>query len=75
MKIASSSSRSHAQIPYIFMTNGGGCLEEQKAHEISNVFFPGLSVPVRPSQVQLSHTPMKALVPEYRDKQVLVRSK
>lgn len=54
------------------MTNGGGCLEDQKAHEISSVFFPGLSVPVRPTQVQLSHTPMKALVPEYRDKQILV---
>lgn len=61
-----------ARIPYIFMTNGGGCLEQEKAHEISSVFFPGLSVPVRASQVQLSHTPMRALVPEYRDKPVLV---
>lgn len=58
--------------PYIFMTNGGGCLEQEKAHEISSVFFPGLPVPVRASQVQLSHTPMRALVPEYRDRPVLV---
>ena len=60
------------RIPYIFMTNGGGCLEQEKAHEISSVFFPGLPVPVRAGQVQLSHTPMRALVPEYRDRPVLV---
>lgn len=60
------------RIPFIFITNGGGCMEEDKAKEITDVFFGGkLPTPVRASQVMLSHTPMKALVPEYKDKQVL----
>lgn len=63
----------HRRIPYLFMTNGGGVLEEIKAQEISDVFFPGLPQKIRASQVQLSHTPMKALLSEYKDKQILVR--
>lgn len=35
------------RIPFMFITNGGGVLEREKAHEISDVFFPGLPVPVR----------------------------
>ena len=56
------------------MTNGGGCLEDAKAQEIGDKFFPNLPEKVRPSQVQLSHTPMKALLDLYRDKQILVRA-
>lgn len=60
------------RIPFIFITNGGGCLEEDKAKEISDVFFPELPHKIRHDQVMLSHTPMKALLPTYKDKQVLV---
>lgn len=59
------------RLPYIFITNGGGCLEEAKATEICDVFFPGLSHPIRSSQILLSHTPMRSLLPQYKDKQIL----
>jgi ribonucleotide monophosphatase NagD (HAD superfamily) len=39
------------RLPFVFITNGGGCLEEAKATEICDVFFPGLPHPVRSSQV------------------------
>ncbi|TFJ88675.1 hypothetical protein NSK_000244 [Nannochloropsis salina CCMP1776] len=59
------------RVPFVFLTNGGGCMEDAKAHEMSDVFFPELPVPIRPSQVMLSHTPMKSLLPLYKDKQIL----
>lgn len=42
------------------------------AWQVNDVMFPGLPVPLQVSQVLLSHTPMKALVPQFRDKVVLV---
>lgn len=40
--------------------------------QVNDVMFPGLPVPLQVSQVLLSHTPMRALVPQFRDKVVLV---
>jgi len=39
------------KVPFIFITNGGGCLEEAKATELCDIFFPGLPHPIRSSQV------------------------
>ena len=39
------------RVPFIFITNGGGCLEESKATEICDTFFPELPHPIRSSQV------------------------
>lgn len=40
------------RVPFVFLTNGGGCMEDAKSHEMSDVFFPELPVPIRPSQVR-----------------------
>lgn len=55
-------------IPHLFLTNGGGCLEHEKARELSQI----LDVPISPSQVILSHTPMQRLVQKYHQRPVLV---
>jgi len=46
-----------ARVPYIFLTNGGGELEEVKAAKLSKI----LDLCIHPSQVVLSHTPMRPL--------------
>lgn len=45
------------QVPFILLTNGGGELEEAKAAKLSSL----LHLPIHPSQVVLSHTPMRPL--------------
>lgn len=49
---------SERRIPFVFMTNGGGCPESKKAEELSKV----LNVPIDPKQILLAHTPMQHLV-------------
>jgi HAD superfamily hydrolase (TIGR01456 family) len=56
------------QIPYIFLTNGGGVTESQKASELSSK----LGMEIQTDQVVLSHSPMKRLVEKYRTKPVLI---
>lgn len=56
------------KVPHVFVTNGGGVTEETKAKELSKKF--GLTV--SPSQILLSHTPLKSLVPEFGDKKVFI---
>jgi len=55
-------------IPHIFLTNGGGRLESDKAEQLED----WLGFPVDPEQVILSHTPMKGLVEKYGSKPVLI---
>ncbi|PNW88078.1 hypothetical protein CHLRE_01g013250v5 [Chlamydomonas reinhardtii] len=50
------------------MTNGGGVCEERKAAQLSG----WLGIRVAPSQVILSHTPMRDLVPQLAEAPVLV---
>lgn len=54
--------------PFIFLTNGGGVTEARKAEELSKKF----SIPIDERQVVLSHSPFYDLVPQYKDKSVLV---
>jgi HAD superfamily hydrolase (TIGR01456 family) len=49
------------------LTNGGGCTETQKAHQLSKK----LQVPIHASQMILSHTPMQSLVLKYAEKHIL----
>jgi ribonucleotide monophosphatase NagD (HAD superfamily) len=44
-----------ARIPHVFMTNGGGMTENEKAEDLSKK----LHAPVHPAQVILAHTPFK----------------
>ncbi|OQS01497.1 hypothetical protein ACHHYP_00714 [Achlya hypogyna] len=55
-------------VPHIFLTNGGGCVEEKKTKNLSNI----LNVPIDPKQMILAHTPMRDLVHKYGDAKVLV---
>jgi len=57
-----------AKTPYIFLTNGGGVLEADKAAKVSKV----LQFDIDPARVVLAHSPMKSLVKQYQDKLVLV---
>ena len=50
------------RVPYVLMTNGGGSLEKIKADAVSHA----LGVHISPSQVILSHTPMRRLADTYR---------
>ncbi|KAI8143055.1 HAD-like domain-containing protein [Fennellomyces sp. T-0311] len=56
------------RVPFVLLTNGGGVTEEAKAQQISDM----LDVEILPEQVILSHSPMQALVPQYKDKPVLI---
>lgn len=56
------------RIPFLFMTNGGGKSEAEKAAELSEL----LRCRVEPEQVLLAHSPMRLLVPEFGDQRVVV---
>lgn len=43
--------------PFVFLTNGGGCLESEKAEALSRL----LDLRIDETQVQLAHTPMRQL--------------
>eukprot|EP00904_Undaria_pinnatifida_P009049 jgi/Undpi1/5274/HiC_scaffold_2.g00555.m1 len=57
-----------AGVPFVFVTNGGGCTEESKAKELTKK----LGVDVQRSMVVLSHSPMRTLAPAYAGKRVMV---
>jgi len=57
------------RVPHIYLTNGGGCTEATKAAAVNKVLGEEL---VLPDQVVLSHTPLRKLVPELRQKRILV---
>jgi HAD superfamily hydrolase (TIGR01456 family) len=44
-------------LPHIFLTNGGGVLESEKAHQLSKYF----GIDIDPQRVILSHSPMAML--------------
>ncbi|KAG6977227.1 hypothetical protein JG688_00000578 [Phytophthora aleatoria] len=55
-------------VPHIFLTNGGGCMEEEKAKKLSSI----LDLPINPEHMILSHTPMREIAKTYGDKRVLI---
>ena len=59
-------------IPHIFMTNGGGLTESEKADRLAARLGEGVDVSAQ--QMFLSHTPMREL-DEYKDKLVLAVGK
>lgn len=60
--------RGKSKIPYMFMTNFGGSPESYKAKTMTEK----LNVLIKPEQLLLSHSPMKKLLAEFRDKLILV---
>ncbi|KAI8808524.1 HAD-like domain-containing protein [Cladochytrium replicatum] len=55
-------------IPFIFLTNGGGVTEAAKAEQLEKL----LGSTFDPKQVVLSHSPMHTLVEKYADRPVLL---
>ncbi|KAF9576112.1 Haloacid dehalogenase-like hydrolase domain-containing 5 [Mortierella alpina] len=55
-------------IPYIFLTNGGGVRESEKADQLSKK----LGIQVNPDHLIVSHSPMRSLVSQYRNSNVMV---
>ncbi|KAG7395986.1 Haloacid dehalogenase-like hydrolase domain-containing 5 [Phytophthora boehmeriae] len=55
-------------VPHIFLTNGGGCMEKDKAQSLSEV----LGLPIDPEHMILSHTPMREIAKTYGDSRVLI---
>jgi HAD superfamily hydrolase (TIGR01456 family) len=58
----------HSKIPTVFVTNGGGVTEEQKADELSKI----IGLPINPKHLVLSHTPFKQYVSQYETRPILV---
>ena len=54
--------------PFIFITNGGGTSERDKALQLSEK----LGIEIQTSQILLSHTPYRKHVETYRNNRVLV---
>ena len=57
------------KIPHIFITNGGGVLEEKKCKTLKTKL--GINS-ITSDQILLAHTPMKDLVSQYKDSRVLI---
>lgn len=60
-----------AGTPFAMLTNGGGTPEAEKAAKVSKIL--GFEIPE--DRIILAHSPMRALVPAYKDKLVLVVGK
>jgi HAD superfamily hydrolase (TIGR01456 family) len=56
MRLLHDSTSGSYRVPVVFLTNGGGHTEAKRAEKLSDL----LSVPVSPSQVILSHSPMRS---------------
>jgi HAD superfamily hydrolase (TIGR01456 family) len=56
------------KVPFVFVTNGGGMLEEKKAEDLSKK----LGIKVSSDQIILCHTPFRALASQFCDKPVLI---
>lgn len=54
--------------PHIFVTNGGGISEDLKAQQLSEK----LDIDILPSQILLSHTPLRKQVENFMNKPILV---
>lgn len=57
-----------AEVPFVFLTNGGGETEERKAAKLSEC----LNIQVHPSQVILSHTPLRPIIQNHAHQKILV---
>eukprot|EP01051_Picozoa_sp_SAG22_P026029 SAG22_NODE_8006_length_691_cov_1.400338_1_plen_141_part_01 len=59
-----------AQVPHVFVTNGGGRSERRKAEQISELL--GGSAVATGEQVCLAHSPMRELATRYWGQNVLI---
>mmetsp|Transcript_2906 Transcript_2906/g.4175 ORF Transcript_2906/g.4175 Transcript_2906/m.4175 type:complete len:327 (+) Transcript_2906:171-1151(+) len=57
-----------AEVPFAFMTNGGGISERQKCEDLRQI----IGADIHEEQIVLAHTPMQELAKEYSDRKVMV---
>ena len=57
-----------ARVPWLLLTNGGGEIEERKAEAVGSILGRAIS----PSQIVLSHTPLRAAVQAHASQRTLV---
>jgi len=58
-------------IPFKILTNGGGITEEKKAQEFNRVLSLTTPACLNANDIILCHTPLKALVKEYKSRNVM----
>jgi HAD superfamily hydrolase (TIGR01456 family) len=58
----------NARIPTVFITNGGGLTEKQKADDLTKK----IGLPISSQHLILSHTPFKQYIPRYEESPVLI---
>lgn len=63
IKLLNGENKYNIKVPSIFVTNGGGKLELQRAEDLSK----GLGTEIRVDQIIQGHTPMRDLVPLYKN--------
>ncbi|CAK7894072.1 hypothetical protein CAAN1_02S07558 [[Candida] anglica] len=63
MKLLNGENKYNIQVPSIFVTNGGGKPESQRSEDLSK----RLNCTITPDQIIQGHTPMKDLVPLYKN--------
>lgn len=56
------------RIPFVFVTNGGGSIEEAKANDLSKKFH----MKILSDQIIMAHTPYRYLAKDYSDADILV---
>jgi ribonucleotide monophosphatase NagD (HAD superfamily) len=54
-------------IPHVFLTNGSGTTEQQKADSLSRILGLDPSDAIPASNMQLASTPMRQLAQQYKD--------
>ena len=61
------------KLPFLWLTNGGGTLEERKAEAVNKILgIDKLSMKINKNEMVLCTTPFKSFVDEYKDKYILI---
>lgn len=56
------------EIPFVYLTNGGGVTERDKAQELTK----RIGLPINEKHVILSHTPYRQYLPQYENQYILI---
>ena len=62
----------HGKIPFLLLTNGGGIPESERADVVNGILGLEGRHRLQGEQMVLCHTPFKRLVPDYKNKLIVV---
>ena len=61
------------RLPFVLLTNGGGCTEEEKIHDVNEILGLKRGVQFNADEIVLCHSPLKSIIREnYQDRLILV---